>query len=245
MADIRIGCSGWHYKHWRGPFYPEKLPSTRWLEFYIERFDTVELNSTFYRLPPERGLATWRDSTPSDFVFTAKGSRFITHMKKLSQPENSIKKYFDRVEVLGRKLGPILFQLPPWWELNLERLEEFLLALPRRRRYGFEFRNATWHTGDVYALLRKRNAAFCAFDIAQFQSPVVITADFAYVRLHGPGPGRYQGSYSHEALSEWARRIRGWAKELKAVYVYFDNDMAAFAPHNALELKRLCANITG
>lgn len=245
VADIRIGCSGWHYKHWRGPFYPEKLPSTRWLEFYIERFDTVELNSTFYRLPPEGGLATWRDSTPPDFVFAAKGSRFITHMKKLSQPEASIEKYFDRVDILGRKLGPILFQLPPWWEVNLERLEEFLRALPRRRRYGFEFRNATWHSDEVYALLRKHNAAFCAFDIAQFQSPVVITADFAYVRLHGPGPGRYQGSYSRDALSNWARRIRAWAKDLKAVYVYFDNDMAAFAPHNTLELKRLCAEITG
>jgi uncharacterized protein YecE (DUF72 family) len=244
-ADIRIGCSGWHYKHWRGPFYPEKLPSTRWLDFYVERFDTVELNNTFYRLPPEGGLATWRDSTPAGFLFAAKGSRFITHMKKLAQPEASIEKYFDRVRLLGRKLGPVLFQLPPHWAVDLERLKDFLRALPRRRRYGFEFRNPTWHTDEVYAMLRKHNAAFCAFDIAQFQSPILLTADFAYVRLHGPGPGPYQGSYSHDALSEWARRIRAWAKDLKAVYVYFDNDMAAFAPHNALELKRLCGDVTG
>jgi uncharacterized protein YecE (DUF72 family) len=239
-AEIRIGCSGWHYKHWRGPFYPEKLPSSKWLGFYVERFNTVELNSTFYRLPPEGGLRTWRESTPPDFLFAAKGSRFITHMKKLTDPQPSLARYFERVGVLGDKLGPVLFQLPPWWEVNVPRLQEFLEAAPPAHRYGFEFRHESWHCEEVYKLLRRHNVAFCAFDIAQFHSPVVVTADFAYVRLHGPGPGPYQGSYSIQALQVWARRIRRWAKELKAVYVYFDNDMAAFAPHNALELKRLC-----
>ena len=206
----------------------------------MERFDTVELNSTFYRLPPEGGLATWRESTPSNFLFAAKGSRFITHMKKLTNPVVAMERYFERVDVLENKLGPILFQLPPWWEVNVERLDEFLCAAPPAHRYGFEFRNQTWHCDDVLAVLRKHNAAFCPFDIGQYQSPILFTADFAYVRLHGPGPGPYQGSYSADALAGWARRIKDWAKDLKAVYLYFDNDMAAFAPHNALELKRLC-----
>ena len=123
---IHIGTSGWHYKHWKGPFYPEKLPNSKLLDYYSRHFDTVELNNTFYRLPPENGLDNWRDSTPEGFLFAAKGSRFITHMKKLKDPETAIGRYFERVDRLGPKLGPIVFQTPPWWEVNLERLEAFL-----------------------------------------------------------------------------------------------------------------------
>ena len=237
---IHIGTSGWHYKHWKGPFYPEKLPASKMLEFYTKRFDTVELNSTFYRLPLESGLDNWRESTPPDFVFAAKGSRFITHMKKLKDPETAVAKYFERVDRLGKKLGPIVFQTPPWWEANVERLEAFLAALPRGHRYAFELRNPTWHTPDIYRLLRRRNAAFCVFEIAGFHSPIEVTADFTYVRLHGPG-GAYQGSYSDETLRTWAERIRAWERELRAVYLYFDNDQAAYAAENALELKRIVA----
>ena len=131
---IHIGCSGWHYKHWKGPFYPKKLPASKMLEYYTRHFDTVELNSTFYRLPLESGLETWRESTPRNFCFAAKGSRFITHMKKLSDPELAISRYFERVDRLGRKLGPIVFQLPPWWEVNSERLEAFLETHRRKNR---------------------------------------------------------------------------------------------------------------
>src|SRR5215831_8521833 len=160
-AEIRIGTSGWHYKHWRGPFYPERFPAAKMLDFYKERFDTIELNNTFYRLPPERGVCAWRDSTPDYFLFAVKGSRFLTHMKKLKDPELGLERFFERVDLLGPKLGPILFQLPPFWDLDLERLDVFLRALPRRGRYAFEFRNPTWHVRPVYDLLTRHDAAFC------------------------------------------------------------------------------------
>ncbi len=236
-ATVRIGTSGWHYRHWCGPFYEEKLASGKMLDFYMRHFDTVELNNSFYKLPSEAAFACWRDSTPPGFCFAVKASRFITHNKKLKDPENTLENFLPRVEVLGKKLGPILFQLPPRWSVNLERLDEFLSVLPRRHRYAFEFREHSWHRPRVYEVLRRHRAAFCIFELAGFQSPIAITADFAYVRLHGPG-GPYQGSYSHAQLSGWAERIRAWMRKLKAVYVYFDNDEAGYAAQNALELKR-------
>ena len=235
---IRIGTSGWHYNHWRDRFYPDKLPASRMLAHYAAQFDTVELNNSFYRLPSESAFRDWRDTTPANFRFAVKASRFITHMKKLKDPEPALANFLPRAEILGRKLGPILFQLPPWWELNLERLEAFLEALPRGHRYCFELRNATWHTPEVFAALRSHNAAFCIYEIAGFQSAHDLTADFAYVRLHGPG-GAYQGSYSDATLAEWAQRIREWQRRLKQIYIYFDNDQEAFAARNALRLKEL------
>ncbi len=235
---IRIGTSGWHYPHWRGPFYPEKLPASKMLEFYTQHFDTVELNNTFYRLPREKGLEAWRDSTPGGFLFAAKGSRYLTHMKKLKDPGPGVEKFFDRIDPLGKKLGPVVFQLPPWWEVNLGRLEEFLETLPPRRRYAFELRNPTWHSEEVYRILRRHRAAFCIFEIAGFRSGLEITANFTYVRLHGPG-GAYQGSYPSKTLKTWADRIRAWQRELREIYVYFDNDQAGYAVENALGLKKL------
>jgi len=234
---VHIGTSGWHYKHWRGPFYPEKLASSKMLEFYAQHFDTVELNNTFYRLPSERGVEQWREGSPKGFCFAAKGSRYLTHMKKFKDPEQGIARFFERIEPLGRKLGPLVFQTPPWWEANAERLDGFLAALPPRRRYAFELRNPTWHTPEIYRILRRHNAAFCIFEIAGFRSPLEITANFTYVRLHGPG-GAYQGSYPPSTLEQWAGRIRDW-RDLRAVYLYFDNDQAAYAVENALALKRL------
>jgi uncharacterized protein YecE (DUF72 family) len=208
------------------------------LEFYATHFETVELNNTFYRLPLATGLETWRGSTPKNFVFTAKGSRFLTHMKKLNDPGPGIEKFFERVDRLGKKLGAVVFQLPPFWEVNVERLDAFLWTLPRRRRYAFELRNPTWHSDAVYRILRRHNAAFCVFEIAGFRSPCEITADFTYVRLHGPGAA-YQGAYSAATLRRWAARIRDWQKSLKAIYLYFDNDQAGYAAKNALSLKRM------
>jgi uncharacterized protein YecE (DUF72 family) len=238
QGAVHIGTSGWHYPHWRGPFYPEKLPAAKMLEFYTRHFDTVELNNTFYRLPVESGLETWRESTPKGFCFAAKGSRFLTHMKKLKDPEPGVAKFFERVDRLGNKLGPVVFQLPPWWEANAERLEAFLAALPPRHRYAFELRNATWRTPEICRILRRHNTAFCIFEIAGQFSGLEITANFTYVRLHGPG-GAYQGSYSRPALRKWAQRIGEWRKDLRAVYIYFDNDQAAYAVENARDLKRM------
>jgi uncharacterized protein YecE (DUF72 family) len=237
-GTVHIGTSGWHYGHWRGPFYPEKLPASRMLEFYARNFDTVELNNTFYRLPSENAVEGWSEGTPADFRFAVKGSRFLTHMKKLKDPEAGIAKFFERVDGLGRKLGPVVFQLPPHWAPDAGRLEAFLEALPRRRHYAFELRDPSWHTPEIYRVLRRHHAAFCIFEIAGFRSGMEITANFTYVRLHGPG-GPYQGSYSPEALAEWAERIGQWRRELRAISVYFDNDQAGFAPQNALALKNL------
>lgn len=208
------------------------------LEYYFERFDTVEVNNSFYRLPPASAVTAWREATPAGFCFAVKGSRFLTHMKKLKDPEQGLERYFSRADLLGEKLGPVLFQLPPQWEVNVERFESFLRALPRHHRYAFEFRNATWNVPAIYELLRRFNAAYCAFDLAGFQSPVEITASLAYVRLHGPG-GKYQGSYSDEALGVWSDRIAAWRRELQAVYVYFDNDQGAYAVGNALRLREM------
>ena len=240
VGTIHIGTSGWHYKHWRGPFYPEKLPASKMLDFYAQHFDTVELNNTFYRLPLESGLETWRESTPKGFHFAAKGSRFLTHMKKLKDPETGIGRFFERVDRLRPKLGPIVFQLPPQWEVDSGRLEGFLAALPPRHRYAFELRNPTWRTPEVLRILKRHHAAFCIFEIAGFHSSCEITTNFTYVRLHGPG-GAYQGSYPEATLRKWAEQIRRWQKDLSAVYVYFDNDQAAYAVENASELKRLVA----
>jgi uncharacterized protein YecE (DUF72 family) len=240
LGAVHIGTSGWHYKHWYGRFYPEKLPASKMLEFYSRYFDTVELNNTFYRLPPDNGLETWRTTAPRGFCFAAKGSRFITHMKKLKDPEVAIGRYFERIDRLRPKLGPIVFQLPPFWEIDEERFQNFLRALPKQHRYAFELRNPTWHTESIYRILRKHNAAFCIFEIAGFASDCHITANFTYLRLHGP-EGAYQGSYSKAKLERWAARIGEWRKQLKAVYIYFDNDQAAYAVDNALSLKGLVA----
>jgi uncharacterized protein YecE (DUF72 family) len=238
-CDIRIGTSGYHYKHWVGTFYPPKTPASKMLEFYPRHFDTVELNNSFYRLPTVAAFECWRDAVPRNFVYAVKASRFITHNKKLKDPENAIDNILPRAEHLGKKLGPMLFQLPPKWRVNPERLENLLQILPPEHRYTFEFRELTWIKPEINRILERYNAAFCIYELAGYHSPFDVTADFTYVRLHGPEAGKYQGSYSDQRLREWARQIETWAKKLKAVYVYFDNDQAGYAAHNALTLKRM------
>lgn len=238
-AELRIGTSGYHYTHWRSTFYPEKLPQKQWLSYYLEHFDTVELNNTFYRLPTFHAMNAWRENTPENFLFTVKGSRFITHNLKLSRPENAIRNILPRAETLGKKLGPILWQLPPKWRVNAERLEEFLQVLPTYHRYVFEFREPSWLNEEIYALLERFNAAFCIYEIAGFHSPLITTTNLAYVRLHGPSAKKYQGSYERGALRRWARQIENWYDVGKSVYVYFDNDEAGYAPHNAIVLKNM------
>ena len=238
-AEIRIGTSGYSYKHWRGRYYPDELKPSEWLRYYLRDFDTVELNNTFYHLPTEDAFDNWRKSVPPDFLFAVKGSRFLTHMIKLKEPERGLVNFMPRAERLKKKLGPILWQLPPKWNANAERLQTFLSLLPRKHRYAFELRNPTWMNDDIQAVLRKHNAAFCIYELAGYQSPLEITADWTYIRLHGPTRFKYQGSYSDQQLYEWSERIRAWSKKMKAIYVYFDNDDSAYAVENALTLKRM------
>jgi uncharacterized protein YecE (DUF72 family) len=239
--SLHIGTSGWHYKHWVGNFYPPKTPASRMFALYAEHFDTVELNNSFYRLPNVETFREWRDAAPRNFLFAVKASRLITHNLKLKNPQNALDNILSRADVLGRKLGPVLFQLPPHWKKNVERLEAFLSVLPRYHRYVFEFREPTWNSEDVYAVLRKHNAAYCIHELAGFQTELTVTADFVYVRLHGPGAGKYEGSYTDAQLRGWARQIEAWSETSKAVYIYFDNDQAGFAAANALTLKELTA----
>lgn len=236
MGKIHVGTSGWHYKHWKERFYPPGLPESKWLDFYAKRFDIVELNNTFYRLPPESAVQSWRDASPGNFRFAVKGSRYITHMKKLRDPGPGLDRFFQRIEPLGPKLGPVLFQLPPHWPPDPSRFAAFLEALSPHHRYAFEFRHPGWNTPEIGKLLAEANAATCIFHLAGYQSPLTLTADFTYIRLHGPG-GKYEGSYTESDLRTWAARIREW--KLNDAYVFFDNDQAAHAPLNATRLAEL------
>ncbi|HEY3040405.1 MAG TPA: DUF72 domain-containing protein [Pyrinomonadaceae bacterium] len=241
-GSVHIGTSGWHYKHWLGRFYPDKLPAKKMFAFYARHFDTVEINNSFYHLPLSSTFDSWRDNSPKHFLFAVKGSRFITHMKKLTEPESSSLKFFDGVERLGEKLGPILFQLPPRWQVNVERLSAFLDVIPKHHRYVFEFRDESWLVREVFDALRKHNAAFCIHDLGGMQTPLEITADFTYVRFHGPGAAKYRGSYSTQALQRWAERISNWRTDLSGVYVYFNNDVGGAAIENAKTLKQMVNN---
>jgi uncharacterized protein YecE (DUF72 family) len=235
---IYIGTSGWHYKHWIGRFYPKDIRTPDMLAFYARHFHTVEINNSFYRLPEKTTFTSWRDNSPQRFLFAVKASRFITHMKKLKDPKPSTAKFFLHVSNLKEKLGPILFQLPPRWNLNLERLQGLLEALPDKYNYAFELRDTSWLVEPIYNLLLEHNAAFCIYHLAGFLTPLVVTADFVYVRLHGPD-GKYQGNYSRKELVEWATRLKSWSREGKSSYVYFDNDQMAYAAKNAQELQEL------
>jgi uncharacterized protein YecE (DUF72 family) len=237
MGKIYIGTSGWHYPHWVGPWYPSGMASEEFLPFYDRHLSTVEINNTFYHLPTPHTLREWEKHTPKNFLFACKASRFITHMKKLKDPEQSIERFFETITGLRHKLGPILLQLPPRWKMNVPRLEEFLKALPATFRYAFEFRDASWFAQPVYDVLSKYGAAFCLYHLAGQWSPEILTADFVYIRLHGPGEA-YQGKYHDQSLRAWANKCQKWAHAGKDVYCYFDNDENGYAPINALALQR-------
>jgi uncharacterized protein YecE (DUF72 family) len=237
-GKIRIGTSGWHYKHWLGVFYPAGTRPAEMFQLYASYFDTVEINNSFYRLPTAKTFDNWRESSPPNFCYAVKASRFITHMKKLKDPESSSAKFFHVADRLERKLGPILFQLPPRWKLNLERLQQFLRILPGEHQYAVEIRDETWLVPEVYELLRKYNAAFCIHDFADMKVPREITADFTYVRFHGPTSAKYWGSYSDRELRGWADWIKEHRRKLVSIYAYFNNDPEGAAVRNALTLKQ-------
>jgi uncharacterized protein YecE (DUF72 family) len=239
---IYIGTSGWHYKHWVGRFYPSEMDSKDFLGHFIKSFSTVELNNSFYHLPLKQTFRNWYKATPPGFIFAVKGSRYITHIKRLSAPQETTPKFFEVIVPLKEKLGVILFQLPPRWKPNPERLEEFLKGCPRKYRYTFELRDPSWFTEEIYAILRKYNAAFCMYDFNGLLSPQIITADFIYIRFHGPD-GKYRGKYSDGFLKKWAKDFIRWRKEgIKDIYCYFDNDDSAYATEDALKLSRLVAS---
>jgi uncharacterized protein YecE (DUF72 family) len=231
-----IGTSGWHYKHWSGTFYPTGLKPKEQFAYYLTFFDTVEINNSFYRLPTREIFQKWHAETPSQFLFSVKASRYLTHMKKLSEPEDALELLLARAGELGKKLGTVLFQLPPGWKVNPERFAYFASVLPRDQRFVIEFRNSSWYTEEIYTILRKYNYAFCIYELAGHQSPLVVTSDFVYIRLHGPG-NKYQGSYNIDQLKRWAEMLLQWKAEGKDVYVYFDNDQEGFAAFNAITLK--------
>jgi uncharacterized protein YecE (DUF72 family) len=236
MNHFRIGTSGWHYKHWLGRFYSADLPPIEMLPHYVRYFDTVEINNSFYALPVETTVKNWRKKVPDDFCFAVKGSRYLTHMKKLKDPEEGVERFFSVFRHMGEKLGPILFQLPPRFKNNPERLDTFLSALPQQHRYVMEFRDPSWHNDEIYSVLRQHQTAFCIYDRGGFTSPMVFTADFSYVRFHGAASDR--GNYSHQTLQEWAFKMRQW-NEVNPIYVYFNNDWEGFAIKNAFTLKDL------
>jgi uncharacterized protein YecE (DUF72 family) len=236
VAEIRIGCSGWQYRHWRGDFYPADLPQARWLEFYLHRFDTVELNNSFYRLPSADAFAGWRRRVPANFRFAVKASRYLTHLRKLRDPADPLDLFWKRAARLGDRLGPVLYQLPPHWHRDVERLRTFLELVPRDRAQAVEFRDPSWYHDDVYRLLADHGVALCLHDMrGSATSPDLQIGPFVYVRFHGSGP-RYGGAYSDEALTRWAERLDRWSAAGLPCWAYFNNDVGGHAPRDAARL---------
>jgi len=228
------------YDHWKGPFYPQDIPPDEMLPYYTQTFDTVEVNNTFYQLPSVEKVESWRRDSPDDFLFIIKANRYITHMKNLLEPEEPVQTLMERVEILGDQLGPILFQLPPQWNVNQGRLENFLDVLPEDRRCAFEFRDESWYTDAVYELLDAAGAAFCIHDHRDAPSPERVTTDWVYIRFHGPR-GDYGGKYQETILEEWAHKITSWTREGLDIYALFNNDMRGYAVENARMLRERTA----
>lgn len=241
-GNIYIGTSGWNYDHWRGPFYPDDLPSHEWLPFYAARFSSIEVNYSFYRLPAPSTLEQWHAAVPDDFVFAVKASRYITHMKKLKDAREPLQTFYERVEMLGAKLGPILFQLPPNWGFNRDRLARFLDLLAPAHRHAFELRDARWINAEALALLHDHEAALCIYDFRGRTAPKTLTTDWAYVRLHGPQETPYEGAYDRSTLAAWAETLGAWQAQGCDVYCYFDNDAGGQAPMDARALAHLCTD---
>jgi uncharacterized protein YecE (DUF72 family) len=237
---VRIGCSGWNYRHWRGGvFYPPRLPQREWLRYYAERFDTVELNTTFYRLPNAASVARWVSETPPGFSFAVKVSRYITHIKRLTEIAEHLPRLYERIEPLlqSPKLGPLLWQLPPNYRYDANRLESTLEYLHDGHRHAFEFRHPSWFRIETYSLLQEHGAALVIADrpsVNTFQTHE-ITTDYTYVRFHAGTRGR-NGNYSPTELTEWASQLNRWSKMVD-VFAYFNNDWAGYAIKNARSLR--------
>ncbi|GAB3361260.1 DUF72 domain-containing protein [Arachidicoccus ginsenosidivorans] len=238
QGNCLIGTSGWQYKHWKNIFYPEGLNSKDWLNYYVGQFEAVELNSSFYHQPSKKVFAGWDKAVSDSFIFAVKAPRFFTHLKKLNVSKEQLDTFIDAARGLGKHLGPILFQLPPKWHLDMERLQHFLQLLPNDLQVTIEFRDSSWYRPELYTLLNKNDIAFCIYELGGHQSPIISTASFVYVRLHGPSQ-KYRGSYSTAKLQSWADDMVKWMQQGKDAYLFFDNDESGYAPQNALQLLRL------
>lgn len=232
---IRIGTSGWTYKHWRGDFYPEKIPQKRWLEYYTEHFDTVELNASFYHIPKASTARGWAERTPQEFRFAVKVSRLITHVHKLDGCEDTLEWFFRELEPLRHKVCAYLLQLPPSFAPQPERLENFFSLLPHNNRYVLELRNPNCYSFTVSKLLERYGIGFCIHDLSGLETPHFVTSSLVYLRFHGTGD-RYSGGYSDHELELWAFRIRSWSDYGNDVLVYFNNDIGGYAVRNAKTL---------
>ena len=234
---VRIGTSGWVYQHWRGIFYPDDLRQSDWFAYYARSFDTVEINNSFYRLPSVAAFTAWRQQAPSSFVYAVKASRFLTHMKKLRDPEEPLERFFERARCLGPTLGPVLYQLPPRWQVNLSRFETFLAALPHGYSHVVEFRDASWLIDPVFRLMERFGVAHCIHDMQPLKIPARVTAALVYLRLHGdPAHG---GDYQEPTLETWAQQIVDWCGQGLKVFVYFNNDIHGYALEDARTLRKM------
>ena len=238
QKKIYIGTAGWNYKHWQGVFYPQDLAQSKWLDYYVDYFSTVEINNSFYNLPKPKTLEKWYNSVPDDFEFSVKASRYITHMKKLKAPRDAVKRFINHMKSLKGKSAVILFQLPPRWKFNGERLRSFIKLLPDDYLYTFEFRDKSWWNEETFEILESNNSAFCIYELAGTHTPLQITADFVYLRLHGPD-GAYEGSYDQATLEQWADKFEQWLGDEHSIYCYFDNDQNGYAVKNAMSLKNM------
>jgi uncharacterized protein YecE (DUF72 family) len=232
-AAIRIGCSGWNYKHWRELFYPKGLPARRWFEFYAEHFDS---------LPPPETFDKWREQAPPGFCYAVKANRYITQAKKLLDPEEPLDRMMSAARHLQDRLGPILYQLPPSLGLNLERLEQFLALIPRDVVSVFEFRNRSWYVQATYDLLDRYGASFCVHDMRDLASDRIAVGPIAYVRFHG-GVGKYWGRYPDEQLLGWTDWMLDQSRSGRTVWAYFNNDIHADAIHDAQTLKSMVGQL--
>ena len=236
MSGIFIGTSGWNYDHWKGAFYPQDRPKSTWLSYYSEIFSTVEVNATFYRTMNPSTFEKWRQGTPENFIWAVKANRFITHIKRLQDVTDSLQKFFASVDLLGAKLGAVLFQLPPSLIFDAAICESFCKELPEGKRCVLEARHPSWTGKEALELLENNGIAWCISDTAgRYPYIEAVTADFIYIRLHG-STTLYASDYTQDELTSWAEKIRTWNKD---TFVYFDNDFMGYAPKNAQRLKEL------
>ncbi|MDT9597469.1 DUF72 domain-containing protein [Sphingosinicella rhizophila] len=240
LGKIRIGCSGWNYRHWRGLFYPEKMAARRWFDHYAASFETVELNTSFYHLPKAETFTKWKEQAPPGFRYAVKASRFITHMKKLKDCDEPLATLLGRARNLGEAIGPILYQLPPRWTFDRQRLVDFISLLPGDLVHVFEFREKSWVCEESLALLGAHHISFCVHDMPGSATPRWASGPIAYLRFHG-GTGKYRGRYAERDLLEWTDWILAQAKSGRDVWAYFNNDIGGAAIEDALTLRAMIA----
>lgn len=236
--SFHVGTSGWNYQHWKGIFYPEDLSQEAWFGYYQKHFNTVEINTTFYQLPEEKTFKNWQGQASEGFLYAVKANRYITHMKKLREPSQALQNFIPRVKMLEENLGPILWQLPPRWHANPERLEDFVGFLPEDLESVFEFRDPDWFQEEIREILERHEMIFCIHDKKDVGCPQWVTTDAVYLRFHG-SEGDYGGEYGKERLRSWVGHIKDWLAEERTVYAYFNNDVSGYALKDAERLREL------